>query len=202
MALEDDYSAKAEAHIIATTIRQMYNPTLIDDFDYTFGTGALAIDFGDYGNYIKTVSYHMEDGSGGITKLYYSRIKKGERPYIQVTSVGARSYSGRKYHYLGIISYAGTSFSFEGAQMVGYTFENYIDESVNYNAFPDTGGAASLDGGTTAEFYFSSGKTFTITNNVYETNWTDEYGENHYLEAFDMQASGLSERNKHFSSGR
>ena len=174
-ALEDDYTTKAIAHYMTTVVRQLYDPDYVDDFDYTFGTGELAIDFGDYGNYMKTFSVINADGSGGIARISYSRVERNGKAYLKLNNVRVRSFSGRRRIKTGIWGYMGQTNSSRTKEF--WSDDCYIFEIADFGLLPDDQGLYTAMG-VYVEFQFNSG-TVVMALNVYTANYDDIHGDYH-----------------------
>lgn len=192
-ALEDDYSSKAVAHAMTVRVRQSYDPNYYDDFDYTFGTGEMAVDYGELGNYMKTLAVINDDGSGGILRISYSRVERNGHLYLKLNNVRARSFSGRRRTKTGINGYMGQTNTLGLADTADFwSNDSYIFERAYFDIIPDDQGAY-LQMGANAEFYFGSSSVW-ISLNVYGSNYTDLYGKFHDDERF-ISSPGMSGEN-------
>ena len=178
-AAEDDYSTKALARAMAVAARRSYDPNYVDDFDYTFGTGASALDDGSDGLFMKTVCASSSDGKySAMSVIVYERKTINGRKYITIKEV--RGYSRGNAEagiYTGNISgYAGKE-DFNGKQTVNHSSTNSVFKSnVDIQCMDDSGGDVFIAGATTY-FYFTNGTCLVIVNNIYDGFYYNEKGE-------------------------
>ena len=192
-SLEDDYTTKAIARSMAVMVRQSYDPNYYDDFDYTFGTGESALDFGDPGNYMKTFAVINSDGSGGLARISYSRVEINGKSYLKLNNVRARGFSGRRLNKTGIWGYMGQTDWVTANKQEFSSNDSYIFERANFEIIPDDGGAY-LVMGAGFEFQFGSELSIWITLNVYSSNYDDINGNFHEDDRF-TSSPGLSGEN-------
>ena len=177
----NDYTTLANARAKAVAARRMYNPEYVDDFDYTFGTGASAIDDGTEGLFMKTEVIKSTDGKvSALSRITYKRFFVYEHPYVQMVSscgyaVGCEDeniYSTNIEVTVGQTKRNGfpesVTRSFDASTY--YIMSNFSD------SIPDAKGFLNEDLGAVSDYYFSNGYRLTINNNKNLSSFTYENG--------------------------
>lgn len=177
----NDYTALARARQKAVEARRSYNPNYVDDFDYTFGTGASVIDDGSAGLFMQTATITSSDGNtSALLRITYKRIIKNDRSYLQVVSACGYSIgSEEKNIYATRIDVSIAQSSGLLPDKKDKTFNSstfYLMSEFNSSIWDDKKAGVMVDG-CYAKFYFSNGTKMEIANNIDSISYTNEKGE-------------------------